>query len=90
MESVYFTGPSGIKVERKEIPSNMLEEAKKYRTKMIEKLADVDQRIEELFLEEQDPSVEELKKAIKSSVISNKFIPIFVGSAYKNIGKYFL
>ena len=40
----------------------------------------------EIFLMEEEPTVEQLKEAIQRSVVSNQFSPVFMGSAYKNRG----
>lgn len=48
---------------------------------LIEALADVDEEIAEMFLDEKTPSVEQLRRAIRRATISLQFTPVFVGSA---------
>jgi elongation factor G len=61
-----------------------LEFAKEKRTILIESLADVDPTIEECFLEEREPTDQEIFDAIKTATINLKFVPVFMGSAYHN------
>ncbi len=70
----------------KEIPltPELEAQAKEYRAKMIEKLADVDDVIGEKFLMEEEISVDEIKAATRKAVISLKLVPVFCGSAFKN------
>eukprot|EP00986_Skeletonema_menzelii_P020550 scaffold31604_cov223-Skeletonema_menzelii.AAC.1 len=56
------------------------------RMELIEKLADVDDEIGELFLMEEEPTEEQLKEAIRRQTIACKFVPVFMGSAFKNKG----
>lgn len=53
---------------------------------MIETLADVDDEIAEIFLEEKEPSVDEIKAAIRRATIARKFSPVLMGSALANTG----
>lgn len=79
-------GKDGENVVRGEIPPDMVDQAKKYRHIMIGKLADVDSTIEEKFLMEEEPTVEELRAAIRKGTISLKLVPVLCGSAFKNKG----
>lgn len=71
-------------VESDEIPADVLPLAKEKRTELIEQLADVDEEMCELFLEEKEPTVAQLEAAIRRSTIALKFSPVFLGSAIKN------
>jgi elongation factor G len=51
---------------------------------MIENLANFDPVMEELFLNEEEASVDQIKQAIRSGALSLKFVPVFMGSAYHN------
>jgi elongation factor G len=86
MKAYYNEGSQGETIREEEIPADMLEEAKEYRTYLIEKCADVDDVVGEKFLNEQEPTQEEIKKAIRKGVISLKLCPVFCGSAFKNKG----
>lgn len=79
-------GESGETVTRGEIPADLVEQAKEYRQIMIGKLADIDSTIEEKFLMEEEPTVEELRAALRKGTIGLKIVPVLCGSAFKNKG----
>lgn len=82
MKAIYNGGTKGEKItESDEIPSSVQQIAAERRKKLIEMLADVDDEIAEIFLEERTPSIEQLKSAIRRATISLKFTPVFMGSA---------
>jgi len=62
-----------------EIPSELVEICKQYRNKLIEKVSEFDDITLTKFLEGQEPSEIELKKATRKGVISGKFFPVFGG-----------
>lgn len=86
MNANYFTGEFGEKIDVKEIPAEMMDQAKEYRSKLIAAAADFDDVVGEKFLMEEEPTVAELKEAIRKGVLSLKLTPVFCGSAYKNKG----
>ncbi len=53
--------------------------AKERRHELLEKVADVDDTLAELFLSEQEPSVEQFKAAIRRVTVARKFVPVFMG-----------
>lgn len=71
-------------VVSEEIPESVLELAKAKRTELIEQLAEVDEEIGELFLNDELPSNGQIAAAIRRSTIGLKFSPVFMGSAIKN------
>ncbi|KAJ6557188.1 elongation factor G, mitochondrial [Mycena sp. CBHHK59/15] len=83
--SIYNEGQKGIDVVvSDDIPESVLELAKTKRTELIEQLAEVDEEIGELFLNDEQPSNDQIGAAIRRSTIGLKFSPIFLGSAIKN------
>ncbi len=76
----------GDEFRTEEIPANMLEEAKAKRAEMIEKLADVDDSIMELFMEEKEPTTEQIIGAIRKGTVNFTVVPVIMGSAFKNKG----
>lgn len=86
-KAVYNEGDKGISVrETDDIPADLLDLAKAKRSELIEHLADVDDEIAEIFLEEREPSNEELASGIRRATIKTAFSPVFLGSAMKNKG----
>ncbi|HEY4496208.1 MAG TPA: GTP-binding protein, partial [Candidatus Paceibacterota bacterium] len=86
MKAYYFEGQMGEKVIEDEIPAELLEEAKKYRAELIEKIVENDDILMHAYLEGKEISLEDLKKTLRKAVIENKIFPVFVGSALKNKG----
>jgi len=86
MKAVYFNGADGEEIIEKEIPAEMLEDAKKYRHELVAKAADFDEEVGEKFLMEEEVSVEELMRAIRKGTLQQALVPVFMGSAFKNKG----
>jgi elongation factor G len=86
MKAHYFSGPMGDVHEVRECPAEYMEEAKKLRTEMIEKVAETDEALMMKYLEGGEFSEAEIKGAIRKAVIATKFFPVFCGSALKNKG----
>ena len=76
----------GSTYEIAEIPAEYKEEAKKGLDRLVEAVADVDEEVGNLFLEEKRPTAKQLKEAIRRVVIANKLVPVVGGSAFKNKG----
>ncbi|MGE0529473.1 MAG: elongation factor G [Bdellovibrionales bacterium] len=86
MKAVYFSGANGEILTEKEIPADMMEQAKKYRHELVGKAADFDDALGEKFLMEEEPTEQELKAAIRKGTLKLDLTPVFMGSAYKNRG----
>ena len=82
----YFDGEKGETVRKEDIPENLKELAEEKHNELIEILSDADDEIAELFLMEEVPDKDTIKAAIRRQVISCNFVPVFMGSAYKNKG----
>jgi len=90
MKAHYFEGAQGEEPVQREVPAEMVEAAAVARTNLLEKLADVDEEIADLFLEEVEPDVATLKAAVRRQTIALQFVPVFMGSAFKNKGVHTL
>ncbi|HZS41747.1 MAG TPA: elongation factor G [Polyangia bacterium] len=86
MRAWYFDGDNGENLREEAIPAELLEEAKKHRHDLVEKLADFDDHIAEQFLDGKDVPAEQLKPVIRRVTIELKATPVFIGSALKNKG----
>ena len=69
-----------------EIPAEMQELAEEYRTKLIDAVADLDDEIMELALEEQPIPPEKIRAALRRGTIDNAIVPVVCGTSYKNKG----
>jgi elongation factor G len=86
MKAYYFEGDMGIKVIQKEIPENMLADAKQYHAELVERIVENDEAIMNEYFEGKEPSLEVLKKLLRKAVIANDIFPVYAGSALKNKG----
>ncbi|WP_375766702.1 elongation factor G [Archangium gephyra] len=86
MKAFYFDGESGEKIREEEIPAEYLEKAKADRVEMIEKVAEVDDTLGELFLADAAITNEQIMAAVRRATIALKMTPVMCGSAYKNKG----
>lgn len=86
MKTIHFAGVHGENIELGEIPANLAEEAKKWREKLVEKVAETDEILAEKYLSAQEITVPEIQAAIRKAVIANKLVPVFCGSSLKNKG----
>ncbi len=86
MKSYTFTGNMGEEVVEGEIPADLLEDAKKFRAELVERIVEQDDAAMNAYLEGSEPSVDELKKLLRKGVIANEIFPVYAGSALKNKG----
>jgi len=86
MKAYYFEGEKGNQVTEKEIPAEYLEDAKKHRNELIEKIVSEDENLMNYYLEGKEIPIDELKTVLRKAVIANKIFPVFTGSALKNKG----
>ncbi|XP_069878966.1 elongation factor G, mitochondrial isoform X2 [Dipodomys merriami] len=84
--AIYFDGDFGQIVRYDEIPAEFRAAASDHRQELIECVANSDEKLGELFLEEKIPSVSDLKLAIRRATLSRSFTPVLLGSALKNKG----
>ncbi len=77
---------TGAKFKEIPVPETMKEEVEKYRHEMIEKICENDDQLLEKYLKGEEPSVEELKEALRKATIGYKLVPTFCGSSLRNKG----
>ena len=79
MKALTYKAIEDHALTEEEIPSDLAQEAKKYRAELIEKVAEFDDEALSKFLEGQEIDEITLKRAIRKGVIAGKFFPIFGG-----------
>ncbi|HCL61726.1 MAG TPA: elongation factor G, partial [Rhizobiales bacterium] len=74
----------GAEFHDEEIPAGLLDQAKEYRDRLVELASEVDEAATEAYLEGKVPDEAQLKALIRKGTVSNFFVPILCGSAFKN------
>ncbi|MDA1188282.1 MAG: elongation factor G [Chloroflexi bacterium] len=69
-----------------EIPENLMDDYRKYRMQMLEKVAETDDALMEKYLEEKEITRAEVAAAIRKATIGNLIVPVVCGTALKTKG----
>lgn len=77
---------TGAKYEIGEVPADMKDTVEKWRTKLIEQISETDDKLLEKFLAGEEPSIAELKAALRRAVIDYKLVPMYSGASLRNKG----
>lgn len=85
-KAYYFRGSSGENVVGEDIPANMEGIVEEKRRELIETVSEVDDKLADLFLNDEPISSTDLEEAIRRATIAQNFVPVFMGSAFKNKG----
>ena len=83
---VWDEASQGMKFELKEIPDNLLEQAKEWREKMVEAAAEASDELMNKYLEGAELSIAEVKLGLRTRTIASQIVPMLCGSAFKNKG----
>ncbi|MHB1163581.1 MAG: elongation factor G [Minisyncoccota bacterium] len=86
MKAYSYSGNMGEEVIEGEIPAHLLEDAKKYRAALIERIVEQDDAVMSAYLEGTEPSLDVLNALLRKAVINNEIFPVYCGSALKNKG----
>jgi len=76
----------GAKFNEIDIPADLVEKAKEYRTALLEAAVELDDAVMEAYLEGNEPDEATLKRMIRKAVLTGAFYPVLCGSAFKNKG----
>jgi len=76
----------GSPAKEAEVPSSLKDQADSLREKLVEAVAEIDDRLIEKYLGGEELSLDELSNGLRQAVVTGKIVPILVGSALKNIG----
>ena len=83
---IQYKDKDGMEFDRLPLPAEFVEKTAKYRHELIERLAEVDDEVADLYLSGKDVSKELLMKAIRRTVLACKFIPVLTGTSLRNRG----
>jgi len=86
MEAYIYNDEKGDDISVVAIPDDMKEQAEEYHTELVEKICDLDDDLMMVYLEGEEPSVADMKKALRTATCECKAIPVCCGSAYRNKG----
>ena len=86
MRAKIYTNDLGTDIEETEIPAEIQELAQEYRVKLLESVAETDDFLMEKYLEGEELTEEEIRKALRSGTIDGTIVPVLCGSAFKNKG----
>ena len=86
MKQIMYTNDLGTDIKEIEIEDQFKDEAEEKRMELLEAIADYDDELMMKVLEGEEPTVEEIKAAIRKGVMTSEFFPVMCGSAYKNKG----
>lgn len=86
MKAYYYNDSKGEDISVKDIPDDMKEDAEIAHTELIEKICEFDDDLMEQYLDGTEPSIEDLKKALRKATINNEGVPVCCGSAHQNKG----
>jgi elongation factor G len=87
MNAIYWDDATqGMKFDVRDIPTDLLAEAKEWREKLVEAAAEADDELMHKYLEGHDLSVADIKKGLRARTIRSEITPMLCGSAFKNKG----
>ncbi len=81
-----FEGDYGVNIVEIPVPENLKDKMEAKRQELIEAVADFDDDLMMMVLEGEEPTIPQIKAAIRKAVLTGEFFPVFCGSAYKNKG----
>lgn len=86
MRAFIYNNDQGTDIEEQDIPSEMLELAQEYRTKLIEAVAETSDDLMTKYFEGEELTEEEVRLALRKCTIAGTMVPMLCGSAFKNKG----
>ena len=86
MEAYFYNDDKGEDIEITAIPDDLKDLADEWHTNLVEKVCELDDELMMMYLEDEEPSIDQLKAALRKGTIACEAVPVFCGSAYKNKG----
>jgi len=86
MKAHIWPDDNGERWDTTDIPDEYADQAREWRGRMLEAVAEVDEKLLEKYLEELEISPDEIRQALRAGTIDGLFVPVITGSAFKNKG----
>ena len=86
MKAYIYNDAKGEDISIVDIPDDMKDDAEMYHSELVEKICDFDDDLMEKYLEGEEPTIDELKAALRKATIANEGVPVCCGSAHQNKG----
>ena len=86
MKAYIYNDEKGEDIDIVDIPDDMKDDAELYHAEMIEKICDADDDLMMMYLEGEEPSVEDLKRVLRKGTCECTMVPVCCGTAYRNKG----
>ena len=86
MRAYIYTNDQGTDIQETDIPAEMQAQAEEFRTKLVESVSETDEALIEKYLEGEELTEAEIRKALRVGTISGTIVPVLCGSAFKNKG----
>jgi len=90
MQAYYYLDDLGTRTEAQPIPDEYREVAERWRTHLLEAVAELDDALMEKYLEGEEITPEEIRRALRRGTLDFKIVPVLAGSSYRNKGVQFL
>ena len=86
MKAYIYNDEKGNDISVVDIPDDIKDEATQYHDEMVEKVCELDDELTDMYLEGEEPSMEQLKAVLRKATCESRAVPVICGSSYKNKG----
>ncbi len=86
MKAYIYNDDKGVDITVTDVPEDMQDQAEEWHTKMVEQLCDLDEDLMMVYLDGEEPDVDDMKAALRKGCIAGSAIPVTCGTAYRNKG----
>ncbi len=86
MKAYIYNDDKGDNISIVDIPEEVADDAELYRQELVEKICELDDDLMMMYLEGEEPSVEEMKAVLRKATCTCEAIPVCCGTSYKNKG----
>ena len=86
MKAYIYNDDKGENISIEDIPEDMKDEAELYHTELVEKICELDDDLMMIYLDGEEPSIEDMKKVLRKATCECTAVPVCCGTAYRNKG----